>query len=179
MLRTLATLLALAGCAAPIVPHRSKPGGSARWAEVLASEQALLWAPDAVLCRVAGAGVGSDGWLPDRGGAWQLCYWSPLHGPVLEVAVDGDGRVRTQEIRDAPERGRALPRDWLDSPKVWAATRGHERLEPMHTLDSKFAVDAEPERFPGEALWTIRFWLPDNTSETHVVTADGRWRAAY
>jgi hypothetical protein len=174
-----ATLLALGGCAGPIIPHRSKPGGAARWAAALASDQALLWAPDAVLYRIAGAGVGTDGWLPDRGGAWRLRYRSAARENALEVTVDGDGRVGTQEIRDDAAPWTALPRDWLDSPKIWAATRGHERLEPVHTLDSEFGAGIEPERFPREAVWRIRFWLPDNSSETHVVTADGRWRAAY
>jgi hypothetical protein len=176
---SLAVLLLIVGCAAPIVPQRAKPGGSARWAEALALRKAHSWAPDAALCRIDGLGVGSDGWLPDRGGSWRLHYWSAAHEPVLEIAVDSDGGLRVQELGEAPERGRSLPATWADSPKAWAATRFHQAVEPMHTFDAELAADAEPQRFPGEVVWRIRFWLPDGTYETHVVTAGGTWRASY
>lgn len=169
----------IASCAAPIVPTRSKPGGAARWAEAIALQRALTWDKQLHLCRIAGTGVGTDGWLPDRGGTWVLDYWSENKSTVLEVTVDSDGNVRSREVTNSPARGRTLPATWADSPKVWSATRRHTKQEPVHTFDAELAFNAEPEHHPDQAVWRIRFWEPDNTYETHVVRADGEWLASY
>jgi hypothetical protein len=170
---------ALAGCAAPILPQRSKPGGSARWAETISLQRALAWSRQSKLCRVTGTGVGVEGWLPDRGGAWALEYWSPEKEQMLEVSVDSDGATRTRPIPPGPQRGRTLPDTWQDSPKVWAATRQHLQGEPINTFDAELGFDAEPQRFAGQAVWRIRFWQEDKSFETHVVGADARWLASY
>jgi hypothetical protein len=175
----LAVLLGLAGCAAPIIPQRSKPGGSARWADSVAQAKVLPWAPDAALCRVSGAGVGADGWLPDRGGTWTLTYWSATKQPMLQVTVDSDGVARAAEQKAGPEKGRSLPPAWQDSPKVWSIARSHSRAEPVHTFEAELAWGADTERAGDEPAWRIRFFLPDNSFETHVVRPDGRWVATY
>lgn len=162
-------------CAAPIVPQRSKPGGAARWAAELARQRVAEWAHDAELCQVTGIGVGTDGWLPDRGGTWQLVYWSPQKTADFQVSVDSDGRVRAQERRPVPQRGHSIPATWADSPKVWAATRVHQQGVPLSTFESELGFEADKERFPGEIVWRIRLWLPENTYETHVVNVDGKW----
>jgi hypothetical protein len=169
----------VAGCAAPIVPQRSKPGGSARWAEAIAFQRALTWSPNAHLYRIAGAGVGTDGWLPDRGGTWELDYWSESEKTVLAINIDSDGAARTHETPAAAPRESTLPPDWEDSPKVWLAARRHSKQEPVHTFDAELAFDAEPQRYPGRPVWRIRFWQPDNTYETHVVSIDAGWLTSY
>jgi hypothetical protein len=169
----------IVSCAAPIVPQRGKPGGSARWAENIALKRALGWAKNPQLCRIAGAGVGTDGWLPDRGGTWELDYWSESKPSVLEVTIDSDGAVQTREVANSPERGRVLPATWLDSPKVWSATRRHSKQEPVHTFDAELAFDAEPQRYPDRPVWRIRFWQQDNSYEIHVVSTDGEWLTSY
>jgi hypothetical protein len=169
----------LASCAAPIVPQRTKPGGSARWAESIARDRALTWAKDAPLCRILGTGIGNEGWLPDRGGAWLLHYWSEAKPLVLQVTVDSDGTTQTRELEDAAGRGRTLPAAWSDSPKVWSVTHRYLVQEPLNTFDAEFAFGAEPERYPDRPVWRIRFWQPGNTYETHVVGADGVWLTSY
>jgi hypothetical protein len=170
------TTVLLSGCA-PVMPNRTKPGGAARWAAALASRAALAWAADARPCRITGAGVGADGWLPDRGGTWSISYWSARHADVLEVRVDSDGNVTHDRVPDSPFRGRTLPDDWSDSPRVWAATHAHQTAEPLNTFDVELAVDLEPERFPGRAVWRIRFYLDQSRFETHFVNADATWLA--
>lgn len=172
-------LTTIAACAAPIVPQRSRPGGSAHWAEALALRVAVRWAPDATLCHVVAAGIGSDGWLPDRGGSWTFIYWSTEKQPLLEVAVDAEGGVSQKEDPDAPQRGQRIPAEWADSPRVWSATRAHQRSEPVHTFEAELGLDLEPERFPGRTVWRIRFWMDDSTFETHVVTPEAEWLATY
>jgi len=162
------------GCAAPIVPTRSKPGGSARWAEAIATAEAYNWQTDATLCRITGAGIGADGWLPDRGGQWALAFWSANSKDMFEVTIDSDGNARGGTIPAIPQRGSRLPSDWLDSPKVWAATRSHQKQDAVHTLDAELSAGAAPEH-PGDVVWRIRFWLPDNSFEIHDVSASGRW----
>ncbi|MFQ5600708.1 MAG: hypothetical protein ACE5G2_09140, partial [Candidatus Krumholzibacteriia bacterium] len=174
----LALALQCAACA-PVLPLRSKPGGAARWAYALARPAAFTWARDAALCRVAGVGVGSEGWLPDRGGAWILTYWSPAKTSLLEVSVDSDGNPTTREIDDSPARGHTLPRDWEDSPRVWASTSRHQRGVPINTFDVELAHDAEPERYPGQPVWRIRFYLQPSGFETHVVSPQAEWLAQY
>jgi hypothetical protein len=176
---TLAVAATLAaGCAGPILPARSKPGGAAKWAETLALSKALAWAADATLVRVTGAGIGIEGWLPDRGGEWKLTYASAARPHLLELAIDPDGAVRERETAKAAPPA-PVPPAWLDSPKVWAATRAHWRGEPVHTLDAELSADAEPDRSAGTVAWRIRFWLADGKVETHVVTPDARWLAVY
>lgn len=173
---TAALLASLAfACAAPIVPQRSKPGGAARWAAELARQRVAEWAPDAELCHVTGIGVGTDGWLPDRGGTWQLVYWSPQKTVVLQVSVDSDGRVRAQEQRPVPQSGHSIPATWADSPKVWAATRLHQEGVPLSTFESELGFDTDKEHHPGEIVWRIRLWLPENAYETHIVSVDAKW----
>ena len=111
-----------------------------------------------------GEGVGSEGWLPDRGGAWRLTYWSPGKPGVLEVTVDTDGRLTTAESPTSPSRGKTLPHEWMDSPRVWAATRAHLKGTPINTFAAELAFDAprahdlsgrQPgggRRHPGHAL---------------------------
>lgn len=173
-------LLALiTACAAPILPQRSRPGGSARWAEALAAQPAVEWSASATLCRLNGGGVAIDGWLPDRGGYWQLIYSSPAKTSLLEVSVDSEGNVRTREIPATPSRRCQLNSDWLDSPRIWAATRAHQEGILVHTFDAELAFDAEPERFPGRPVWRIRFWREDHAYEIHVVSSQGEWLASY
>jgi hypothetical protein len=176
-------VIALVACfvaaCAPIVPGRTKPGGAARWAETTAQQRAVEWARDAELCRIVGAGVGIDGWLPDRGGNWLLTFWSPQKRSVLQVSVDSDGNVRAEEKTDVEHRGHTLPRAWSDSPKVWAATRRHQKGEPLNTFEAELAVDADAEHFSGQIVWRIRFWLPGNAYETHVLSPEGSWLASY
>jgi len=176
----LLSLLFLGGaCAVPIVPQRSKPGGSLRWAETLALPKAVAWAPDAALCLVQGTGVGSDGWLPDRGGMWKLYYWSPNQISMYEVAVDSDGSVRATDVKNLPQRGGHIPAGWADSPKVWAATHAHQKAEAVHTLDAELSLNAEPEKYPARTVWRVRFWLPNNAMESHVLTPEGVWLSSY
>ena len=172
-------LVLIAGCAAPIVPQRTKPGGAARWALATATPVALEWAPDAVPCRIFGAGVGSDGWLPDQGGNWQVTFWSASKPPVLEVTVDSEGKVASQPAAQSPHRGHTLPADWADSPKTWAATRRHQASEPLQTFEAALAFDAEPERYPGQCVWRLRFFREDGGFETHALTPQGMWLASY
>ena len=182
--QSIATLLGIASCVAallcgcaPVMPNRTKPGGAARWAAALASRPALAWAADARWCRITGAGVGADGWLPDRGGRWSITYWSERQQGVLQVGVDSDGNVTTEAIANSPFRGRTLPDDWSDSPRVWAATQAHQSAEPLNAFDVELAVDLEPERYPGRAVWRIRFYLDQSRFETHFVAADATWLA--
>jgi len=170
--------LALVVCA-PVVPLRSKPGGAARWAHALAVSSAVRWAPSAALCRILGEGVGSEGWLPDRGGAWRLTYWAPEKSGLLEVVVDTDGGVTPTEIAATPLRGRTLPADWMDSPRVWAASNSHQKGTPINTFAAELAFDAEPERYPGKAVWRIRFYLQQGGYETHVLSPQAQWLARY
>ena len=172
------TTLVAAACA-PVVPLRSKPGGAAHWAHTRALPEAARWAPAALLCRIFGLGVGHEGWLPDRGGIWKLTYWAPEKTGVLEVSVDSDGNVSASEAADSPARGRTLPPDWQDSPKVWHATTRHLRGDPISTFEAEFAHDAEPERYPGQAVWRIRFYLQEGGFETHVVSSSAEWLASY
>lgn len=167
------------GACAPIVPQRTKSGGAARWAEALAIPSAFDWARDAQLCRVAGAGVGSDGWLPDRGGQWVFTYWSPTQTTTLfQVTVDTDGRVSTTSVKEGP-RGNPLPAGWVDSPRLWSVTRSHWKREPLNTLDAELAMNADPEHFKDQTVWRIRFWMDDSTMETHIVSPDGKWLLSY
>ena len=124
-----AVTLCFSACAAPIVPQRTKPGGSARWAEAVVQQKVGEWASGAELCRLAGAGVGIDGWLPDRGGTWQLYYWSPTKPSVLELTVDSDGAVKKREIPNDPGRGHSITASWEDSLVCGSATRTHQKLE--------------------------------------------------
>lgn len=178
LLPALVVLLLLVNCA-PIMPQRSKSGGAARWAASLAQRPSILWAPDAQLCRLVGLGVGTDGWLPDRGGNWTLTFWSAQHTEVLEVTIDSDGGVKTQKIDDSPHHGFSIPGDWKDSPATWAATRSHQIGEPLNTFDVELSRNAEPERFPQKTVWRIRFYLVPGGFETHVVTPQGKWLAQY
>ncbi len=169
----------LFGACAPIVPQRSKPGGAARWAEQIAISSAFDWGGERVqLCRVTGAGVGAEGWLPDRGGQWAFTYWSPAQTALLQVTVDSDGNVKSAAAKDGP-RGTTLPPGWVDSPKLWAATRSHQKREPLNTLDAELSASADPEHFKDQVVWRIRFWLDDSTMETHIVTPDGKWLLSY
>jgi len=177
---TLALAVCLvAACAAPIVPQRTKNGGAAHWAVALSAQRASDWARDAQLCDILGVGVGIDGWLPDRGGKWQLTYWSAAKTAVYQVAVDSDGNVHAQEWKDTGHRGHSLPAVWADSPKVWAATRSHQKGESLSTFDAELALDVDPEHFPGQAVWRIRFYMQDNSRETHVVSPEGKWLLSY
>jgi hypothetical protein len=178
LLPAIIALLTLLNCA-PIMPQRSKPGGAARWATALAQNPSILWAQDAQLCRVVGLGVGNDGWLPDRGGNWTLTFWSAEHPEVLEVAVDSDGGVKATRINDSPHRGYNIPVDWKDSSTVWAATRSHQIGEPLNTFEVELSRNAEPERFPGETVWRIRFFMVAGGFESHIVDPQGKWLAQY
>ena len=173
-------LLGIAACA-PVMPERSKPGGAARWAQVLGTDAALRWARDAMLVRVAGSGVGTEGWLPDRGGTWILTFQSREAAKVLEVVVDTNGQVFVQkpagEAIGTPLP--ALPEEWVDSPKAWAATSSHQKGVPLNTFEAELAYDAEPERHPGELVWRIRFYMQGGQYETHVVNAEGRWLTSF
>jgi hypothetical protein len=166
-------------CAVPIVPQRSRPGGSARWAEALAARAAVEWSADAVLCRIQGAGVATDGWLPDRGGYWQFIYRSATQPLLYEVSVDSEGGVQKRVAAATPARACHLAHDWIDSPRVWAATNAHQDAVLIHTFDAEFAADAEPERYPDKPVWRIRFWREDRSYETHIVSAHGEWLASY
>ena len=168
-------LLAVAACA-PVLPDRSKPGGAARWAQALSIETAVLWAPDALLCRVTGIGIGNEGWLPDRGGSWVLTYRSATRGKALDVSVDTDGRVTTGAVPDSiAARLHVLPADWDDSPRAWAATSAHQKGMPLNTFESLLCQDAEPDLYPGQVVWRIRFFLQGGGYETHVVSAKSKW----
>jgi hypothetical protein len=176
----LACILAALACA-PVLPERSKPGGAARWAQALATDAAVRWARDAVLCRIQGIGVGTEGWLPDRGGSWLLTYTSAAAGARLQVSVDTDGNVTA-----APEPAATtaapcapLPPDWDDSSRIWAATRAHQKGTPLNTFEAVLAIDAEPERHPAQLVWRIRFFLQGGGYETHVVGATGQWLGSY
>ena len=136
--------LLLALCAlqcAPVMPQRSKPGGAARWAFGLAQRPAILWAQDAQLCHLSGVGVGTEGWLPDRGGSWILTFWSPSKPDVLEISIDSDGATTTRSVDDSPHRGHTVPSDWKDSSTVWVATRSHRVAQPLNTFQSALAHD--------------------------------------
>lgn len=168
----------LLGCA-PVVPLRSKPGGAARWAYGLASTEAVRWSQDARACRVLGVGIGDEGWLPDRGGQWTVTFWSASKETALNVIVDTDGNVSRQEIDDPAVRESRLPSDWSDSPRAWAATRAAQQGEPMSTLQAELSGLAEPERYPQQVVWRIRFITRGGGSETHVVSASGDWLTRY
>ena len=178
LLPTLTLLLLWSNCA-PVMPQRSKPGGSARWALALAQRSSVLWESNAQLCRVVGMGVGSDGWLPDRGGNWVLTYWSPQHTEVLQVAVDSDGGIKSEEVKDSPHRGHKIPDDWKDSSAIWASTRAHQVGDPLNTFEVELAHNTEAERFPERIVWRIRFYLVAGGFESHVVTPEGEWLAQY
>jgi len=162
---------------APVLPERSKPGGAARWAFDLSQRSAILWAQDAQLCRITGVGVGGEGWLPDRGGNWILSYWSPQFPEVLEVSVDSDGAVTTNNVPDSPDRGHVIPLDWKDSSAVWAATRSHRVGDVLSTFDAALAYNADAERFPDQIVWRIRFFLTQGGFETHILSPRGEWLA--
>lgn len=172
----LAALLVLQ--CAPVMPQRSKPGGAARWAFGLAQRPAILWSADAQLCHLAGVGVGNEGWLPDRGGTWILTFWSPAKSEVFEVSVDSDGVATTRTVDDSPHRGHTVPPDWKDSSSVWTATRAHQKADPLSTFESSLALDNAPERFPGQFVWRIRFYMVQGGFETHFVSAQGEWLAS-
>ncbi|HZM14797.1 MAG TPA: hypothetical protein VFE28_02240 [Candidatus Krumholzibacteria bacterium] len=176
----LALLVLLLVACAPVLPERSKPGGAARWAQALATDAAVRWARDALLCRVTGNGVGNEGWLPDRGGSWILTYRSAASGKGLDVSVDTDGTVQTAAVPDSmAARLRPLPAEWDDSSRIWAATGPHQQGVPLNTFEALLAYDAEPERYPGQLVWRIRFFLQGGGHETHVVSAQSRWLARY
>lgn len=178
-LATTVVLLLASACAAPIVPQRSRPGGSARWAESLAALSALQWSSDAELCRLSGGGVATDGWLPDRGGFWQLTYHSASKPTLYEITVSSEGGLQTRTTPATPNRSCHLNSDWLDSPKIWAATRSHQKTALVLTFDAELAGDAEPQRYPGVPVWRIRFYRDDQSYETHVVSALGEWLTTY
>jgi len=164
---------------APVVPLRSKPGGAARWAFALAREKATLWTTDARAGRVKGIGVGNEGWLPDRGGAWTVTFWSPSKNVELNVVVDSDANVTTQEVTEPALRGSVLPVEWIDSPRAWAATRAAQQGDPVNTLECELSQRAEPERYPQQTVWRIRFFTRDGQTETHVVSTTGAWLTRY
>jgi hypothetical protein len=173
---TLLLALAVLHCA-PVLPQRSKPGGAARWAYGLAQRPAILWSQDARLCHLSGVGVGNEGWLPDRGGSWILTFWSPSKDVVFEVSIDSDGAVTTRSVESSPSRGHTLPADWKDSPAIWTATRSHRTSEPLSTFESDLGHDVAPNRFPGQFVWRIRFYLVQGGFETHFVSPQGEWLA--
>jgi hypothetical protein len=173
-----AAVLGYVACAGPILPARSKPGGAVKWAESLALSKAIQWSTDATLVSVTGAGIGIEGWLPDRGGEWKFTYTSVAKATRMEIVIDSDGTVRDRETAKGPPAA-ALPAGWLDSPKVWAATRAHWTGQPVHTLDAELSPVAEPERAAGALVWRIRFWTEAGAVETHVVTPDARWLLSY
>ncbi len=168
-----------AACAAPIVPQRTKSGGAARWADALAQQRVLEWSRDAQLCDILGAGVGTDGWLPDRGGKWQLTYWCPEKPVVFQVSIDSDGNVHSTEWKDPVHRGHTIPSTWIDTPKIWAATRLHQKAEPVSTFEAELALGADAEHFPERVVWRIRFYMPGGGYETHVVSPDAKWLGSY
>lgn len=172
--------LVLFACA-PVLPERSKPGGAARWAHALATDAAVRWARDAVLCRIQGSGVGTEGWLPDRGGFWLLTYTSASTNARLQVSVDTDGNTTTQvePVANATPPCPVLPADWDDSSRIWAATSAHQKGTPLNTFEAVLATDAEPERHAGQLVWRIRFFLQGGGYETHVVSAKGQWLESY
>jgi len=172
-------LLLASACAAPIVPQRSRPGGSARWAEALAARAALEWSADAELCRMSGGGIATDGWLPDSGGFWQLTYHSASKPTLFEVTVNSEGGLQTRTTAATPNRSCHLNPDWLDSPKIWATTRSHQVDALVLTFDAELAGDAEPQRYPGVPVWRIRFYRGDRSYEVHVVSALGEWLTTY
>jgi len=161
----------------PVMPQRSKMGGAARWAYDLSQRTAILWANDATLCCVVGVGVGSDGWLPDRGGSWILTYWSQQFEGVLEVNVDSDGNVTRKKVSDSPYRGSRIPMDWKDSSTVWKATRSHQVGVPLNTFSAELSNRAGAEAFPDQCVWRLRFYLTQGGFETHLVSAQGVWLA--
>jgi len=178
------TLLLLWLCVlacAPVMPERNKPGGAARWAQILATDAALRWERDALLVRVLGSGVGTEGWLPDRGGTWVLTYQSRAKAKSLEVVVDTNGKVFVQKPEGEPIEAALppLPAEWVDSPRAWAATSTHQRGVPLNTFEAELGFDAEPERYPGTLVWRVRFYMQGGQYETHVVSADGRWLTSY
>ncbi len=175
-----ALALVLSYACAPVLPERSKPGGAARWAQALATDAAVRWARDAVLCRVAGNGVGNEGWLPDRGGSWVLTYASAASGKALDISVDTNGLVTTKSLPDSlATRWRPLPADWDDSPRAWAATRARQQGVPINTFAAELAYDAEPQRYAGQLVWRIRFFLQGGGDENHVVSAQSQWLTRY
>ena len=174
-----AVVALFASACAPVVPLRSKPGGAARWAFALASQQATLWSTDARGARVKGNGVGNEGWLPDRGGAWTVTFWSASKQVALNVVVDSDGNVSSDEVADESARDLRLPSDWQDSPRVWAATRSAQQGDPLSTLEAELSAAAEPQRYPDQAVWRIRFFTREGQFETHVVSAAGEWLTRY
>jgi hypothetical protein len=163
------------------MPQRNKPGGAARWAQALATDAALRWSRDALLVQVLGSGVGTEGWLPDRGGTWVLTYQSRAATKKLDVVVDTNGKVFVQtpegEAIDALQQ--PLPEEWVDSPKAWAATIQHQQGAPLNTFEASLGFDAEPERYPNQLVWRIRFYMQGGAYETHVVSAEGRWLTSY
>lgn len=98
---------------------------------------------------------------------------------MYEVAVDSEGGVHETDVKNTPQRGSRLPAGWADSPKVWAATHPHTQAEAVHTLDAELSVNAEPQKYPARAVWRIRFWMPNNAMETHVVTPEAIWLSSY
>lgn len=162
---------------APVMPVRSKMGGAARWAYDISQRPAVLWAKDATLCRVVGVGVGSDGWLPDRGGNWILTYWSNEFDEVLEVSVNSDGKATTENIDSSPYRGSSIPTDWKDSSAVWSATRSHQVGVPLNTFASELSNSAGAETHPDQVVWRLRFFLTQGGFETHIVSPQGEWLA--
>ena len=173
-------LLQVVACA-PVLPERSKPGGAARWAQALATDAAVRWARDAVPCRIEANGVGTEGWLPDRGGHWLLTYTSAASNARLLVSVNTDGQVTTEAepAASATTPCPPLPADWDDSSRIWAATSAHQKGIALSTFHAILGHDAEPERYPGELVWRIRFYLQDGGYETHVVSARGQWLERY
>ena len=87
--------------------------------------------------------------------------------------------MSTEEVADESTRGLRLPTDWQDSPRVWAATRSAQIVDPITTLDAELSSIAEPQRYPDQAVWRIRFVSRGGQSETHVVSAAGEWLARY
>jgi hypothetical protein len=174
-------LLGVLACA-PVMPERSKPGGAARWAHALATDAAVRWSRDALLVRVVGSGVGTEGWLPDRGGTWILTYQSREAEKLLEVIVDTNGKVFVQKPEGEPfgdEPQRPLPAEWVDSPRAWAATSSHQIGVVLNTFEAELAYDADAENHPGELVWRLRFYMQGGEYETHVVNVEGRWLAMY
>ena len=169
--------LVIVNCA-PVMPQRSKMGGAARWAYDHSQRSAILWAKDATLCRVVGVGVGSDGWLPDRGGSWIMTYWSREFEDVLEVSVDSDGNITTEKISESPYRGGVIPLDWKDSSTVWKATRTHQEGVPLNTFSSEMSILAAKETHPDQVVWRLRFFLTQGGFETHIVSPQGEWLAS-
>lgn len=177
---SLLLLIGVLACA-PVMPERSKPGGAARWAQILATDAAVRWSRDALLIRVLGNGVGTEGWLPDRGGTWILTYQSREAAKSLEVIVDTNGKVFVQKPEGEPISApqRPLPAEWVDSPRAWNATSSHQKGVVLNTFEAELAYDADPERYPGELVWRVRFYMQGGQSETHVVSAEGRWLTMY